>query len=218
MLSLENRTEKLHVSPELGDLRFRKLLRAEDWASLPLSVRRRFSKRLAGGMTNVYAGEITQVRFSSLGWCLAQALRLIGAPLPLSRDTGVASVVSVTEDTRTGGQNWTRLYARRNGFPQIIHSAKRFAGKTGLEEYIGYGIGMNLTVHVEAQSLVFRSAGYFLQLGGRCLPWPRWLAPGNVTIVHQPLDDCRFVFSLVLQHPKFGELIRQSGVFRDERQ
>ena len=36
---------------ELSDLRFRALMTEEGWASLPLAIRRRFSKRLAGGQT-----------------------------------------------------------------------------------------------------------------------------------------------------------------------
>src|SRR5215469_14946881 len=56
----------------LGDLRFRALLSEQDWASLPLPIRRRFSKRLAGGRTVVYAGEVSATHISGLGWCLAQ--------------------------------------------------------------------------------------------------------------------------------------------------
>src|SRR4029450_11978184 len=140
---------------ELGDLRFRALMTEADWASLPLAIRRRFSKRLAAGQTIVYAGEIVESWMSRAGWWLAQAARLIGAPLPPTRDTQgrrtrvpvvhVASVVTVTEDVATSGQIWSRLYARRKGFPQVIHSSKRFAGPTGLEEYVGWGIGMTLT-------------------------------------------------------------------------
>jgi Domain of unknown function (DUF4166) len=166
------------VASSLGDLRFRALLSDDDWAALPLPIRRRFSKRLAGGHTLVYVGEVLETRISRAGWWLAQAVRLIGAPLPTCCDAHVPSVVSVTEDMATGGQIWTRLYARRKNLPQVIHSSKRFAGPTGLEEYVGYGIGRALTLHVEDAALVFRSAGYFVELGRYRIWLPRWLTPG----------------------------------------
>jgi hypothetical protein len=123
---------KAAPTSELGDFRFRALMTETDWASLPLAIRRRFSKRLASGQAVVYAGEILEARMSRVGWCLAQAARLIGGPLPLTRSprsptAHTASVVTVTGGM--GGQIWTRLYARRSGFPQVIHSSKRFAGR-----------------------------------------------------------------------------------------
>ena len=117
-------------------------MRESDWMSLPLSIRKRFSKRLAAGDTMVYSGETLTNDMTRMGWWLAQAARLIGGPLPLVRDAHAPSVVTVTEDVATRGQHWTRLYARRRGFPQVVHSSKRFAGPTGLEEYVGCGIGM----------------------------------------------------------------------------
>src|SRR5262249_30569741 len=106
----------------LGDLRFRALLSEQDWAELPPAIRRRFSHPLAGGGPIGYAGPVVETRMTRVGWRLAQALRPIGAPLPIARDRNVASVVAVTEDLAGGGQVWTRLYARTAGFPQIIHS------------------------------------------------------------------------------------------------
>lgn len=152
---------------------------------------------------------------SRAGWWLAQAARIFGGPLPLSRDTGVPAVVTVTEDIATKGQHWTRLYVRRNGFPQVIHSSKRFSGPTGLEEYVGCGLGMSLSVHVEERALVFRSVGYHLNIFGLRLALPRWLTPGALTVTHQELGGGRFLFDLQVIHPRFGELIRQTAAFEE---
>jgi hypothetical protein len=199
----------------LGDLRFRALLSDHDWEALPPAIRRRFSRRLADGGTIVYAGTVIETRMSRAGWWLAQAIRPIGGPLPVSRDRDVPAVVAVTEDMAGGGQVWTRLYARRAGFPQIVHSAKRFAGPTGLEEYVGYGVGMALTVHVIDRALVFRSAGYFLQILGRRFVLPASLGPGALTVTHGEQTDGWFSFTLDLTHPRFGALIRQTAIFRE---
>ena len=204
------------LTPEpLGDLRFRALLGEADWFSLPPAVRRRFSKRLAAGETAVYAGIVTCTHMSRCGWWLAQAARLIGGPLPLYREPGVASVVTVTEDGASGGQVWTRLYARSRGFPQIIHSAKRFAGPTGLEEYVGRGIGMALRVAVRAGALEFHSAGYFIQFLGRRLALPRWLSPGALVVTHAETGPGSFRFTLSITHPQLGRLIEQAADFEE---
>lgn len=200
----------------LVDLRFRTLLGTAEWSKLPVDVRARFSKRLNGHAAATYIGWVTELRMNRAGRILSQVLRLIGAPLPICLDTDVASVVTVTEDGTTGGQVWTRLYAKRGGFPQVIHSAKRFAGPTGLEEYIGYGIAMALTLSVERGTLTFRSAGYNLRLGRLRLPLPRWLSPGMITVMHRETGASAFEFTLHLSHPLFGELLHQTGQYRDQ--
>jgi hypothetical protein len=221
---------------ELGDLRFRALMREADWAALPLPIRHRFSKRLAGGNTAVYVGEVIETQMSRLGFLLAQAARLIGGPLPICRDARTPSVVTVTEDVATQGQHWTRLYARRHGFPHIVHSSKRFAGPTGLEEYVGCGIGMALTIHVEPahvpekwepvfreghaptqerSALIFRAAHYFLQVAGFRLRLPAWLTPGGLTVTHAELGDGHFLFKLEIIHPRLGRLICQTAAFQE---
>ena len=199
----------------LGDLRFRALLGAGDWAALPRAVRRRFSKRLRGGATTVYAGHVTRMERNRAGAILAHALRPLGAPLPLSRDTGAPSVITVTEDVAGDGQNWTRIYARRSGFPQIVHSSKRFCGPTGLEEHLGHGLSMALAVAVEDGALVFRSAGYALDLGRLRLALPRALWPGRLTVRHEDRGGGAFAFSLTLDHPLLGRLLHQAGLYRD---
>ena len=211
-------------SAEPEDSRFRELMSVEQWASLPSAIRRRFSKHLAGGQSTVYAGEILDSWMSRAGWCLVQLARLIGGPLPLTRDVGplagarssaarVPSVVTVTPGM--GGQIWTRLYARRTGFPQVIHSSKRFAGPTGLEEYVGCGIGMALKVYARDGALIFRSENYFVQLFGRRFVLPAWLTPGTLYVTHAEVPDGKFSFTLQIFHPRLGLLIRQMAMFRE---
>ncbi len=215
VLRRELHDPSIDVCSSVRDLRFRALLSPADWNALPPAVRRRFSERLAGGDSVVYAGEVIAMRRSWAGWAFCQLARLVGAPLPLFCDVNVPAVVTVTEDARSGGQIWTRLYARRNGFPQVIHSAKRFAGATGLEEYVGLGVGMALTVHVEDGALLFRSAGYFVRAAGRRVTLPRWLTPGALTVTHRDYGGGRFVFALDVVHPRFGHFIHQAALFHE---
>jgi uncharacterized protein DUF4166 len=200
---------------ELLDLRFRALMRDQDWASLPAAIRHRFSKRLAGGATAVYAGEVLDTFMSRTGWWLAQLARLFGGPLPLNRSRHLPSVVTVTEDKTSRGQIWTRLYARRHGFPQVIHSCKRFAGPTGLEEYVGRGLGMTLTVDARDCALIFRSKDYFVEAFGLRMTLPRWLTPGALYVTHAELPDGKFSFTLQIIHPRLGLLLRQMAIFRE---
>jgi hypothetical protein len=211
-------TETAHRVPAaevLGDLRFRALLAPEDWEALPLAIRRRFSERLAGGRTVTYSGIIVELRTSRMGWLLAHAARLVGGPLPTSRDVRVPATVAVTEDEATGGQFWTRVYGRHKGFPQVIHSSKRFSGPTGLVEYLGYGMSMALTVDVGDAALHFRSAGFFTELFGLRLALPSRLNPFKLTVSHFDLGDGRFAFQLDLHHSRLGELIHQRAIFAD---
>ena len=198
-----------------GDERFRRLVPPSAWDALPADVRRRFAKRLAGQAVAVYSGEVVWTRLSRAGWLLAQLCRLIGAPLPLGASGPAPAAVAVSEDRRSGGQVWTRLYGRSSGHPQVIHSAKRFAGPTGLEEHIGRGFGMALTVRAEADALIFTSDHYFWQAGRLRLRLPRWLSPGETVVTHQHLGRGRFAFDLKVMHPLLGEQVNQHGLFRD---
>jgi hypothetical protein len=204
----------------LVDLRFRTLVGEEAWARLPEAVRRRFSKRLKNGETAIYKGLVAETALSRAGRILAFLARAIGGPLPLANGACGAAAVVVTEDGALGGQSWTRIYARPGRAPQVIHSAKRFSGPTGLEEYVGFGIGMTLRVSVEDQALFFRSEQYFLELGGARVYLPRLLEPGAMVIVHREEPDASargaaFSFRLSLTHPIFGRLLHQLAYFHD---
>ena len=199
----------------LHDLRFRALLGSEAWDALPREVQRRFSKRLSGADAALYRGLVVEMRVSSVGWMFAQFCRLFGAPLPLIRKAGGGAFVSVSEDARSGGQCWTRIYVRPGRFPQVIHSAKCFAGPTGLVEYLGRGLGMALRIEPLNDGIAFVSDHYFLQLGVWRLRLPAFMAPGVTKVTHRQVAGASFLFGLELTHPLFGTLFHQEILFDD---
>jgi len=199
----------------LSDARFRALVGETAWAQLPEPVQRRFSKCLAPGEAHIYRGTVVATELSRAGRVLAFLARAIGAPLPLTDGATGPALAAVVEDERLGGQSWTRMYVRQGRFPQTIHSAKRFRGPTGLEEYVGYGIGMALRVSVEDGALVFRSDHYFLGLGARRWRWPNALEPGSMEITHREQGNGTFAFRLALTHPLLGRLVHQLAYFED---
>jgi hypothetical protein len=74
---------------------------------------------------------------------------------------------------------------------------------------------MALAVRVEDGAIVFRSAGYFVELLGRKWTLPSLLSPGALTIKHAEAGAGRFSFTLDLRHPRLGLLIRQRAIFRE---
>ena len=197
------------------DIRFRRLLGEEAWRALPHAVRRRFSKHFAETAVEVFVGKIVGARATRTGRLLAQITRLIGAPLPLDAAVGTPATVTVCEEKTTKGQLWTRVYGRSDGFPQVIRSAKRFQGPTGLEEYLGYGIGMALTVDAADNMMRFRSDHFFMCLFGRRVRIPGALLPIAVTVRHIDQGNGGFIFDLEVRGDRLGLLIYQAGLFRD---
>lgn len=206
----------VHRNP---DERFAKLTGRDAWEGLRPAVRARFGKRLKGGVSVAYQGKVVSMQMNLAGRLLSNMMRIIGAPLPYDLScVGQPAVVTVTEDIAGCGQFWIRQYGRKAGFPQVVHSSKRFAGPTGLEEYIGYGIGMALKVSVEGPDLLFKSDHYFVQVLGRRLRLPRVFSPGALVIGHHDMGHGQFRFSLDLRHRLFGQMITQDAIFNDGKE
>ncbi len=86
---------------------------------------------------------------------------------------------------------------------------------TGIEEYLGLGVGIALRLEEAGSALLFVSDHYFLKLGGLRVKLPNWAMPGALTVGHMDIGGGRFVFSLDLVHPLLGELVHQLCVFAD---
>ena len=203
------------LAADAGPGPFRRLLDEAAWQQLPLPVQQRFDRVLGPGETAGFIGEIAATRLTIFGRLTAQVARIAGAPLPLRALARTPAAVLVTEDHGTGAQAWTRIYHQPGRLPQVIRSMKCFAGPTGLEECVGLGIGMALTVHVEQRALVIRSAQYFCRLLGHRFRIPDWLTPGRIEVVHREERAGRFSFTLTVMHRWFGVTIQQVAFFRD---
>ena len=194
---------------------FRDLVGDEDWQRLPALVQARFERELAPGEAIAFVGEVAETRMTVFGWLWAQVARLAGSPLPLKALARTSAAVVVAQDAAGTAQCWTRIYHEDGALPQVIQSTKRFAGPTGLEECVGAGVGMALSLSVEQRALVFRSTEYFWRCGWLRLHIPDCLTPGRIAVIHREERAGRFSFTLCVMHPWFGETIRQVAFFRD---
>jgi len=211
----ESELESEAIIPEPADYRFLQLIGLEAWQRLPSAVQRRFSKTLPAGTSVVYQGQVSKTRLNFPGRCLAQLTRLLGSPLPRDNGATGSAIVVVTQNQKTAAQNWVRTYTRPSGSMQTITSEKRFQGPTGLEEYVGAGIGMTLNVSEQDGALIFHSDRYFFEAGTMRFWLPRVLAPGQMMIIHRDEGDGQFCFELKLEHRFFGFLFHQIAHFAD---
>jgi len=196
--------------------RFRQLLNDIDWARLPIAVKKRFSSKIDPSQPKVYRGHIMHTRMNWIGKLLSRCMLLLGGSLPLDSDNaGAAAVVTVSANDVDESQVWTRQYQRPKGTPQLIQSSKAFSGPTGLEEYLGHGIGMTLNLAVSEKSLDFIADRYFVEVFSKRIYLPKFFCPGALTISHYDLGNNSFTFGMRLVHPLFGEVISQEIFFKD---
>lgn len=193
---------------------YRSLLGEEAWDNLHPHIRHRFSlEYLLQPVT--YTGIMDLVYLSPAGKLLAQVCRLAGTPLALHSASDVQMRVDVYADAKRGGIAWERHYLYRDFKADRVVSTKRIYPVRGLVELIGAGFGMYLSVSVQDRAIVFRSCGYFWQLGKLRITLPDSVSPGNTTVRQRAFDDGRFQFTLDVDHPLLGKICQQRGVFSE---
>lgn len=212
MLALK--TKALALTNNVKELRFRRLLTDVEWANLPTTTKARFGNHLADGQVKTYTGHVLNTDMNLFGKCLSMIMRLFNAPLPTETDNcGAAAVVTVTGVD--GAQVWSRTYNGKRKATQSITSRKQFSGPTGLEEMLGYGLGMTLKLHSEDNAILFTADRFFLTLFDRRVYLPATFTPGHLTISHIDLGNGVFCFGMSLKHRLFGQLVNQNILFTD---
>ncbi len=201
--------------PERAAPDFQQLLGQAAWRRLPARVRRRFAPH-ASACRTVYRGRMSAVRASRAGRVLAQLCRLLGTPLAPHRGKHVPVSVHVFDLPGARGTVWERRYHFPHRSPVAIRSIKRLDRDGMLLEVLGAGLRMRLRVYEADGELHFLSVRYFVELLGLRVALPAWFPPGTTHVVHRDEGGGLFRFILSIQHPWFGEMFYQEGVFADE--
>jgi hypothetical protein len=99
-------------------------------------------------------------------------------------------------------------------FPPAMRAPCWCLSRSGhIVEFVNPYLGLELAPWVEGEGLRYRSVAYVLRLGRRQLTLPRWLTPGQASIVERAVDAEHYAMDFRLVHPLFGQVFRYSGVF-----
>jgi hypothetical protein len=199
-----------HLAPPSAP-NFERLLGAAAWQRLPAAVRARFATE-AHAATTIYAGTAV-VRATLAGRAFAHLCRCIGTPV--APYIGEAVPMRVRVFRVDAGVVWERHYDFA-GRACVVTSTKQTDGDA-LVEKLGAGLYMRLRTFEADGALHFASDGYFFRVGNIRLPLPDWFLPGGTRVLHEDLGRGEFRFTLRTQHPWFGEMFFQDGVFAEER-
>ena len=191
---------------------FERLLGPDAWQRLPAAVRARFATDAhAHCKTTTYVGTAA-VRATLPGRAFAHLCRCIGTPV--APYVGEAVPMRVRVFRVDDGIVWERHYDFA-GRACIVTSTKQTDGDV-LVEKLGAGLYMRLRTFEDAGALCFASTGYFFRIGDLRVALPDWFLPGGTHVMHDDLGCGQFRFTLRTQHPWFGEMFSQDGVFAEE--
>lgn len=184
------------------------------WNTLHPDIRARFTLTPEAARQS-FTGTMSEVHRSRVGWLIAKLIAFVRI-LPSVRARNVPFEFHLTPAPNAG---WVkeRLYHFADGRFEF-RSVMRVEDNGELVEQFPYGLGMNIKLGAEGadgDTLYFRDDGYFLRVSGFRLPLPHWLTVGRFTLAHHNIDSERFTVAISLDHPLFGRLFFQHGVFSE---
>ena len=113
-----------------------------------------------------------------------------------------------------GGTAWERRYDFGGSRRAVAKTTKRMDASGRLLECFGMGFGMELQVYEEKCALNFRSRRFYAELFGRRIRFPYFLSPGTLLVEHIDEGAGLFRFRMTVNHPIFGRVFFQDGIFR----
>jgi len=187
----------------------RAVLGREAWSRLPEAVRERFADAAGDAL---YTGAFEIVRASLLGRVFAWVGTLFGTPVAPRGGQNVHARVHVQPGIE--GVTWLREYLWEDGSRSLVSSTKVVDEHGQLVEKLPARLCMPLDTYETGGVLHFVSRGYYFDLGlGLKIFLPAFFSPGVTHVEHVDLGHGWFRFTMIVMHPRFGELFFQTGRF-----
>jgi hypothetical protein len=190
---------------------YQSLMPEAEWQKLHPAIKKRFSIGYQKPVS--YCGVMSEVSASLPGLIFANVCRLIGTPLAPYRGKNVAMKVNVYPNPKLNGMTWDRFYFFNNRPISRISSTKSVQKDGSLAEMVGFGFGMNLKVSQQNGAIRFKSGHYFVKIFNLKIKIPSLLTPGVTKVTQTAIDQQRFEFKLEVNHPWFGQVFKQVGIF-----
>ncbi len=202
-----------HTGEDDDGMGIRTLIGQAAWERLAPAIRERFGNSPAQGEVRIYRGTMETVGCTWLGLALAHVGRLLGAPMAWKTGRDVPCDVHVYADPK-GGVVWERRYDFAEAGDVVAKTTKRCDGRGRLLECFGVTAGMTLRVFEQDAELHFVSEDFFLRLGNWKVLLPAAFSPGTLHVVQKDEGEGAFRFTMDVDHPVFGTIATQDGVFR----
>lgn len=184
-----------------------KTILSENWASLNPVLQQHFG--LNDGEEIKLLGEL-EVKHGKFIKLLMPLLRLIGALVPVE---GKGFIVRV-ENKRIGNIfYWHREFKKDN--KSYIFNSKMQRYENDMIEYVGFGIGMRMSIKVTDIGILFEDKGYVIKIGSKIIPIPLHLLMGRAIIEEftNNKNSNDLEIKLIMQHPWFGFCFSYIGYF-----
>ncbi len=137
---------------------------------------------------------------------------LAGAMVPYRGENVPVEVVNYSLQGKPS-YFWHRTFFFPGKKPFEFQSSMICTGKGELTEYVGFGLGLRLSVEAKNGGVVERELGYVWRIGRRSIPMPINLLLGQSHVEEMPLSDIEYEMRWTITHPLFGETFAYSGRF-----
>lgn len=176
---------------------FKELI-SEQWNLLDPFLQKHFG--LEDGESISLQGEMT-VRHGGMIKLLMPLIRLTGALVPIEGEDFMVSV----ENRRIGDTfHWHRQFKKDNQV--YTFDSKMVQSGSNMIEFVGFGLGLRMSLKVKDGGLIFEDKGYVLKLGPVLIPIPLHSLLGRSYIEESQAlsgeDDLNMKF--IIRHPWFG--------------